>query len=464
MIKGLRLVYRAVTISALGLVLLLAPSLPAQAAYPGDNGVIVVSSDHSSNNRQLYSVTADGSVITQLTEELDGWGEAQDPQYDPQGKKIAFRRGPEFLMLANADGSNEELIAVGEYGAQSPTWSLDSLYIAYINLTSESPAYKLMVKSSLNTDPGEVVYESDAISDLSWSPDGSQIAFSSVDESFNQHIYLLDLTDGSVTQLTNGTGEREPSWSPAGTQITYTGWDGDSEIFVIDSDGTDNIQLTTNTFSDQHPAWSPDGSKIAFEANRVTDVNCTVGSCMELYTMNSDGNNQVRLSNNNSKTYESPDWRPSNVPSYVYRFWSDQKRHHFYTSSFDEAAYVVQNYTDSEWRLEGIAYRAYDAADCGSESPVYRFWSDTYQGHFYTISAAEKDYVLSHYPSNVWRYEGQAFCANTTQVSGTLPLYRFWSDEYKGHFYTTSEVEKQNVINDYPDNIWRYEGVAYFVR
>jgi len=48
---------------------------------------------------------------------------------------------------------------------------------------------------------------------------------------------------------------------------------------------------------------------------------------------------------------------------------------------------------------------------CGSTSPVYRFWSDTQQAHFYTIDEEEKEYVIATYPENVWRYEGIAFYA-----------------------------------------------------
>lgn len=40
-------------------------------------------------------------------------------------------------------------------------------------------------------------------------------------------------------------------------------------------------------------------------------------------------------------------------------------------------------------------------------APLYRFWSDTMQSHFYTNSSGEKDYVVATYPDNIWRYEGQ---------------------------------------------------------
>ncbi|MDD7930366.1 peptidoglycan DD-metalloendopeptidase family protein [Microbacterium thalli] len=94
-------------------------------------------------------------------------------------------------------------------------------------------------------------------------------------------------------------------------------------------------------------------------------------------------------------------------------------------------------------------------------TPVYRFWSATYAGHFYTASAEERDAVAARWP-HIWSYEGQAYTAFATQVAGTVPLYRFWSAQYNSHFYTTGADERDAVIARWPD-IWSYEGVAYYV-
>ena len=94
---------------------------------------------------------------------------------------------------------------------------------------------------------------------------------------------------------------------------------------------------------------------------------------------------------------------------------------------------------------------------------MYRFWSSAYNGHFYTISRAERDHIIASYPTNVWAYESVAYGAFGTQVPGTIPLYRFWSSAYNGHFYTASEAEKKYVIASYDDFTWKYESVAYYV-
>lgn len=92
---------------------------------------------------------------------------------------------------------------------------------------------------------------------------------------------------------------------------------------------------------------------------------------------------------------------------------------------------------------------------------VYRFWSDIFQGHFYTTSVAERDFVMANYP-RVWQYEGAKFGAYETQVEGSVPVHRFWSKVHNAHFYTASEEEKNRVIALYDDDVWAYERVAFY--
>lgn len=93
--------------------------------------------------------------------------------------------------------------------------------------------------------------------------------------------------------------------------------------------------------------------------------------------------------------------------------------------------------------------------------PVYRFWSPLYQGHFFTTDTNERDQIIRRWPGT-WTYEGQRYTAFTTQVAGTIPLYRFWSSQYTGHFFTADTAERDAVMKKWP-NTWKYEGVAYYV-
>lgn len=161
----------------------------------------------------------------------------------------------------------------------------------------------------------------------------------------------------------------------------------------------------------------------------------------------------------------------------VRRFWSETYKGHFYTADTPEANNITANMP--EWTPEGTVFYAIypstpDLDGCafyaffgffpiGNCKSVYRFWSDTYKHHFYTISEIEKNNVQMNMPE--WQYEGVSYAALTTDAGAfpgfSTPLYRFWSNAYRGHFYTASEVEKNNVMANMPE--WQYEGVAYYV-
>jgi Tol biopolymer transport system component len=82
-----------------------------------------------------------------------------------------------------------------------------------------------------------------------------------------------------------------PAWSPDGSRIAFvTDRDGNFEIYVMNVDGTNTINLTNNPATEFNPTWSPLGTKILFSTTR--DGNS------EIYSMNPDGTSQTRLTSN----------------------------------------------------------------------------------------------------------------------------------------------------------------------
>ncbi|MCW4384381.1 hypothetical protein OH146_01185 [Salinibacterium sp. SYSU T00001] len=148
----------------------------------------------------------------------------------------------------------------------------------------------------------------------------------------------------------------------------------------------------------------------------------------------------------------------------VYRFWSDAYQGHFYTISATEKAQIQAKYPSNIWKYEAVAYSAFTKQVAGTV-PLYRFWSDTMNGHFYTASESEKNHVIAAYDDSVWKYEGVAYYVypSSSSVAGTRPVYRFWSDTKRHHFYTASESEKKHVIAVYDDSVWKYENPAFAV-
>lgn len=144
---------------------------------------------------------------------------------------------------------------------------------------------------------------------------------------------------------------------------------------------------------------------------------------------------------------------------YVYRFWSDVFHGHFFTIDYDEATKVKN--TDSNWKYEKVAFSAYKT-QLNDTIPLYRFWSDVFKGHFYT--ADESEYLKIKNTDSNWKYEWIAYYVYPLTYSGpveTETVYRFWSPVFLHHFYTSDENEMNKVKNT--DSNWTYEGPAFKV-
>ena len=151
----------------------------------------------------------------------------------------------------------------------------------------------------------------------SWSPDGTQIAFDypPLDRAdVLAEIYVTNVDGTGQSNLTSGGYDHLPSWSPDGGKIAFTSSrSGSEDIYVMNADGTDQVNLTNSVGRDMSPSWSPDGEKIAFVSERDIYGN------REIYVMNTDGTNQINLTNNSGgswkKSYSygydgSPSWSP----------------------------------------------------------------------------------------------------------------------------------------------------------
>jgi TolB protein len=144
-----------------------------------------------------------------------------------------------------------------------------------------------------------------------WSPDGTQIAFSSTRVgNGNRAIYKIDLRSRVVTQLTNGTNDdRWPTWSPDGDQIAFmrTGWRRD--VYVMNADGTQQTQLTTGDWGGEFPAWSRDGEWIAFSSERFY-------AKRDLYVMRPDGSDLTLVLRTDRPSPSDPDLQDEIYPTW----------------------------------------------------------------------------------------------------------------------------------------------------
>jgi Tol biopolymer transport system component len=103
------------------------------------------------------------------------------------------------------------------------------------------------------------------------------------DRDGDNEIYSMNVDGGNVVQLTdNSASDEYPVWSPDGSQIAFTSnRDGNYDIYLMNADGTSQRKLTTHPSNNYDPAWSPDGTQLAFSSDRE--------SGMEIYLIHVDG-------------------------------------------------------------------------------------------------------------------------------------------------------------------------------
>ncbi|NQV07388.1 PD40 domain-containing protein, partial [bacterium] len=87
----------------------------------------------------------------------------------------------------------------------------------------------------------------------------------------SRDLFLMDEDGSNVVQLTAEPGDDYNGvWSPDGSRIAFASdRDGDYEIYVMAADGGGVIQITDSPAKDFNPAWSPDGTEIAFRSQRT---------------------------------------------------------------------------------------------------------------------------------------------------------------------------------------------------
>ena len=128
-------------------------------------------------------------------------------------------------------------------------------------------------------------------------------------------VFSLFLADSNGAKLKNLSVAVSDAFDPAvsadGKKIAYSGWirseDG-RDIWVMNADGTNQVRLTltvntTSWTSSTSPAWSPDGKRIAF-------VTSTGVWEHQIFVMNADGSEVKQLTDDDDAYSLSPEWSP----------------------------------------------------------------------------------------------------------------------------------------------------------
>lgn len=232
---------------------------PFEHSYPNpspDGQWIAFTSNHS-GTEQVYKMRLNGADLTQLT-----FTDAANRTavFSPDGAKIVFqseRDGNREIYVMNVDGTGQHNLSNNGFEDSHPKWSAD----------------------------------------------GSQIIFDSArddPDNTSTEIYIMDVDASNQTRLTKHDGwDSYASLSPDGRRIlwrrvTASGGNSpsgrNSEIFIMNRDGSDVRNLSSHAAFDGYPAWSADGTWIFFASNR----DGAVFEEFNVYAMRPDGT-EVRL-------------------------------------------------------------------------------------------------------------------------------------------------------------------------
>ena len=276
----------------------------------------------------IYTVDPDGSGLSLLAKEGD------EPAWSPDGTKIAYTTNVGIKVM-DADGSNKRRLTPNrpDLFYSDPTWSSDGTQLAF---TTQMEHYDLDSRDiyTMDVDGSNItnIIRSPGVgeADIDISPDGSQMClerFRSLlsdipgEGQSESGIYVVNIDGSNPTRLslTDWT-EHECAWSPDGTKIAYSytppGSPGDGEsppdVYIMNADGSGKINLTKNRAWGSHPAWSPDGTKIAFMSDRDSGDagNGSTETYADIYTMDADGSDVVRVTETPLVYKGQPDWQP----------------------------------------------------------------------------------------------------------------------------------------------------------
>lgn len=217
----------------------------------------------------------------------------KDPAWSPDGTTIIYYHAANYsdvtdtsgFYLINPDGTNKRLFleCVPGFVISAPDWSPDGEMIVF---HANAQIYKIRANGN---DLTQLSFEGGNFFP-DWSPDGSKIAYDCTTECPGRGIWIMN-DDG--TNNKHIIGGRAPDWSPDGEKLVYMGGPGptnaESQIWVADTNGTNEKQLTFFGVTNRYPAWSPDGSKIAFPSFSEHESG--------IWVIESNGNNLHRLTN-----------------------------------------------------------------------------------------------------------------------------------------------------------------------
>jgi TolB protein len=218
--------------------------------------------------------------------------------------KIVFvsnRDGNNEIYIMDYDGAGQTRITYNKYQDYMPAWSPDQRKIVY---TSYKRANQDLVVVSPYEQKNMVLASKGLNNSGAFSPDGKKVAICSTMDG-NSEIYVVDADGTHLRRLTiNSAIDSAPCWSPNGREIAFTSdrlGTGMPQIYIMDAEGGNVRKVSFGGNYHDSPAWSPDGERIAF-VSRVENT-------FDLYILNLRTNRISKVTETKAHN-ETPSWSP----------------------------------------------------------------------------------------------------------------------------------------------------------
>lgn len=283
--------------------------------------VAVINSDGS--NRE--SVTFEDS--THYDETTDYNIRFLSPAWSPDGAMYAYvsQAFPWDGIRIRRENLPDSIIASGAYSMYSDlSWSPDGRFIAFSTDTgyvNNDVCYVEVNMTNAGNAKNNCIHPEKANVYPSWSKDGKSIIFSGgsqllIYKGKPTDLFLWTIDTGNVTQITD-TPESEilPKWSPDGARLAFIARDNDSLIYTLyiaNSDGSERIPVA-GTGDVKGYDWSPDGKQIVYsEVSPILNSQCEGGGCTEFTTLKiiDIGTGSIRTLTDGKDWIGDPSWRP----------------------------------------------------------------------------------------------------------------------------------------------------------